>query len=334
MSAAAVTASASVRPPAFDVGVPVRLPARADGRRMHTLSASSYELWQQCEERWRRRYLLGEREPPSPAMMLGTAVDRALGWMYERRIEGELPERGDVLVAYARLYEENERDRRSAVWTAAEPEQLIRAWGLRCVEVFLDRIAPLVGRAVSVQRELTLKLNDACEWKIRGYVDLETIRDEPVAVTDHGLVLAIDAAPPKDHTVVTRCEAGEPIVTDYKVKSRYITRQEADGDLQAGLYLLDRRLRGDPAGGFVFANLIKPGGRRAAIDGRLLLTTRTERQMRGVLDRFAQMASEITARVEQFGFERPWKFADPRQSFPCRQRFCAYAQRCPGWSGL
>jgi hypothetical protein len=327
---------AAAAPPAGGGGmsVPLQLPPRYDGRRITTLSASSYELWQSCEEKWRRRNLLGEREPKSPAMFLGIAVDQALGWLHEHQIAGADPEAGDVLKAYGELFEANERDRRDTAWTDDEPESMIRAAGLRCVEIYLERMLPLIGQPVATQREIEVRLHPACEWSIKGFIDLETVRDRPVDVTDKGLVIPAGEKAPRGQRVVARRPEREPAINDYKVKTRFISAGEAAGNVQCGIYVLDRRLRGEPPVPFVFANLVRPGSNRNGFDGRLQLTERNDAQLRSVMVRFAQMANAIVERVELFGYERPWKFADPRQSFPCRRRFCGWADSCPGWSGL
>jgi len=47
------------------IPVPRRLPERYDGEPLRHLSPSSYALWVSCPEAWRRRYIKGEKPPPS-----------------------------------------------------------------------------------------------------------------------------------------------------------------------------------------------------------------------------------------------------------------------------
>src|SRR3712207_2703949 len=82
--------------------VPVRLPLRSDGTRLTTLSASSLRLFWKCPERFRRRYLLREREPQRGPMVLGKAVGAAATTPFSARIAGEpltLSEADDLVVA-------------------------------------------------------------------------------------------------------------------------------------------------------------------------------------------------------------------------------------------
>src|SRR5579884_3342154 len=67
------------------IPVPRRLPERYDGESLGHLSPSSYSLWVSCPEAWRRRYIKGEKPPPSGSMFLGSRVDDALS-AYHRRI--------------------------------------------------------------------------------------------------------------------------------------------------------------------------------------------------------------------------------------------------------
>src|SRR5438105_8943636 len=102
------------------IPVPKRLPERYDGEPLRHLSPSSYGLWVSCPEAWRRRYIKGEKPPPSGAMFLGSRVDDALS-AYHRRIL----EHGDRLAVdqVLDLYRERwhaeldaERDKQGIDW--------------------------------------------------------------------------------------------------------------------------------------------------------------------------------------------------------------------------
>jgi hypothetical protein len=56
---------------------------------------------------------------------------------------------------------------------------------------------PLIGRTVATQREIEVRLHPECEWSIKGFIDLETVRDRPVDVTDKGLVIAAGEKAPR-----------------------------------------------------------------------------------------------------------------------------------------
>jgi hypothetical protein len=65
----------------------------------------------------------------------------------------------------------------------------------------------------------------------------------------------------------------------------------------------------------------------------LVGTSRGAGQLRGVLARIAQAASQIAALYERFGPDRPWGSADPG-GWKCSLRYCAHHAGCPGGAGL
>src|SRR5437868_14960564 len=90
LTVAGADLSAPAPPPtaaelAARIPVPQRLPERYDGEPLRHLSPSSYMLWVSCPEAWRRRYIKGEKPPPSGSMFLGSRVDDAVS-AYHRRI--------------------------------------------------------------------------------------------------------------------------------------------------------------------------------------------------------------------------------------------------------
>src|SRR5436305_4496986 len=83
------------------IPVPRRLPERYDGEPLRHLSPSSYSLWVSCPEAWRRRYIKGEKPPPSGSMFLGSRVDDALSAYHRRILEhGDRLEVDQVLDLY------------------------------------------------------------------------------------------------------------------------------------------------------------------------------------------------------------------------------------------
>ena len=79
----------------------MQLPCRLDGQRLEHLSASSYRLFVECPEAWRRRYIAGERSPKNAGMVIGSRVDDALTDYYRHQLEhGEQLPAEEVLDRY------------------------------------------------------------------------------------------------------------------------------------------------------------------------------------------------------------------------------------------
>lgn len=289
--------------------VPLSLPPMPDGSPRDHLSVSSYSTWRQCREKWRRRYILGIRDPENGAMFLGKRVDDTLTHMYRLRIAGEHLAADQVADVFRGIWQD-ELAKASVIWTNEEPRDRLFSVGLEAIAYFLEHMAPLLGEPVATQRKIQMRLAPQAQWTVLGYVDLETV---------------IDGA---DEEGPSRQEAA----VDYKVKGKVIQQQEADGDMQAGLYLTQRALEDNPADRFMFASLRKPDKRaqNGAVGGSVVTTAPSPLRYRKVLIRLAQFAREINAAYHTFGPDQSWEFATPGENFPCSPKFCSHWDHCPG----
>ena len=172
----------------------------------------------------------------------------------------------------------------------------------------MAELIPHLGDPVDVQRRLEFTIAPDLEWTVLCYLDLETLKERPDGEQS-------------------------PAVIDFKVKNTPITKDKADADPQAGLYLAGRWLEDYPASELCFAQIAKPGKRRKQMAASLVSTGRTTGQLRGVLARLALAASQIAACHERYGPDQPWGFADPT-SWKCGPRYCAHWAACPGGRGL
>jgi PD-(D/E)XK nuclease superfamily len=294
------------------IPVPTGLPPAADGEPLRHLSATSYQRWLGCPESWRRYYLKGERPAPSGSMFLGSRVDDALSayhrWMLEH---GDRLSIDQVLDIYRELWAaglDEENGKQGVNWKEELPERQAFELGSQAIGLALSDLVPHLGDPVDVQRRLEFAIAEGLEWTVLSYLDLETLKTD---------------------------QRGElvPTVVDFKVKGSLVSKDQADSDPQAGLYLAGRWLEEYPAREFCFAQIAKPGKRRKQMSASLVSTTRSTGQLRGVLARVALAASQIVACYERYGPDQPWGFADPT-SWRCSPRFCHLWATCPGGRGL
>ncbi len=294
------------------IQVPRRLPTRYDGEPLRHLSPSSYSLWVACPEAWRRRYIKGEKPPPSGSMFLGSRVDDALSAYHRRILEhGDRLALDQLLDLYREQWQaelEAEIDKQGVKWEEELGERAAFELGKQAVELAIAELVPHLGDPVDVQRRLEFSIAPDIEWTILCYLDLETLREH---------------------------EDGEPAptVVDFKVKNTLISQPQADSDPQAGLYLAGRWLEDYPARELCFAQIAKAGKRRKQMGAALVSTTRSPGQLRGVLARLALAASQIAVSYERYGPDRPWGFADPT-SWKCSAKFCPHWNSCLGGRGL
>lgn len=222
------------------------------------LSLSSLRLFMQCPERWRRRYLDKELEPPSGKMILGGAAGAALAQNFGHQLES-----GEALCTEAVLDEfasewEDRCGREEVDWRQDLPGEL-KDSGVGALSIYHRLIAPTIA-PVSVEREFELSW-PGVQWKLTGFIDLED---------------------------------SDGLVRDYKMSARRMTQPDADADLQPTIYMAARRAEGDPAAGFRFDTMIRTKQPKAEV----VETERSELQLDLLTDRIFGLAREIEYRCE------------------------------------
>ena len=231
------------------------------------LSASSIQTFLFCPEKWRRKYIAREYEPPSGNMVLGSAVHAAEAHADSVQIEtGERP--GSELVQDLFSDEWEDRTSREEVdYGFAKPGEL-KDSGVRVIRVYDEQIAPKL-EPVSVEREIHLDLAHV-DWGFRGYLDLE--------------------------------EADGALV-DRKVRGTKMSKQAAGTQLAVAPYMLARRAEGNPASVFRFHTFVRTKTPYAEI----VPTTRTDAQLDAFVDRLYRVGAEIAWRVEHdvWGYAPP-----------------------------
>src|SRR5438105_8592858 len=149
--------SAPAAPPtaaelAARIPVPRRLPERFDGEPLRHLSPSSYTLWVSCPEAWRRRYIKGEKPPPSGSMFLGSRVEDALSAYHRRILEhGDRLALDQVLDTYRDQWMtelEVEKDKHDVEWEEDLSERGAFELGRQAIELAMVELIPHLGDPV------------------------------------------------------------------------------------------------------------------------------------------------------------------------------------------
>jgi hypothetical protein len=344
--------------------VPARIDAirQHDGRAITHLSKSSLELFSACPESWRRRYLLGEKHPTPPRMLLGTIVDNALTWLARKQIAGHEPEQGDLrhyYLAHA-IPAALARERRGVAWRDGERLEDLRVLGWRALLAYRRDLAPVLGRAIAAQRRIEFKLTPTATWTVEGCLDLEMMTreviavdleedspirynrsSEPVAVAVEGhWIRSTDPKRPRGRDYLESISARYRLeerhieeIADYKVLNKAPSQADADDDLQITTYLAGRDIEGSPSERFRWVAMCKPTKTRGFV-GRTVASYRSANQRRGVLARYANAARSINAFWREFGPDQPWQYADPKGSWRCSRSMCDHWERCSGGRGF
>lgn len=221
------------------------------------LSASSVSTYIKCPLRWKRRYIDREYEPPSGALILGSAVHAAESEADSIQIDtGGRPD--TIVVQDAFSDEWDDRSEREEVdWGKDKPGDL-KDVGVKAIAAYDREIAPSI-QPVTAEREIRLDFAHV-DWQFHGYLDLE--------------------------------EADGAIV-DRKVRGSKMSSAAADTELAVAPYMLARRAEGNPAPVFRFHTMVKAKAPYAEI----VPTVRTDKQLDAFVDRLYGIAAEIHWRV-------------------------------------
>jgi hypothetical protein len=195
--------------------VPVQLPRRryGPGHRLDVLSVTSVRAFERCPEAFRRRYLLGEREPTNLSMLMGSVVGDSLAHFFQHQIDNEPLARSEVDDLAVSIFDQKIA---GAVLGDGDDPVAAKAQCRSGVDSYLEELAPRI-RPISVERRASFRLAEEQEWRFVCFFDLE-------------------------------CEDEIP---DLKFGEERVSEARVLKDLQATAYAYCRWAEGTPAG-FVF----------------------------------------------------------------------------------
>lgn len=256
------------------------------------LSASSLSTFMRCPEKWRRRYVCREYEPPSGNLILGSAAHAA-----ETQSDADYMESGApapveaVLDHYAAEFDHEVAEAEDVDWGDHKPGALKDA-GAGALTVYHRRIVAEMPKPIAIEREARLILDDDLDFL--AYMDLET----------------------EDGTTVDRKFAG-----------RAWSKGREAHELGATSYLAIRRAEAErdgvePSGRFAF-HIATHGTKNPSAEVRE--TTRTDAELDHFIARIYDTAEEIEWRLETDN----WAFAQPSDPL-CGEKYCGYWDDCLG----
>lgn len=283
MTRTAVAAAGLDVPRRPPLEVPARLPVRS-------LSVSSIRRYARCPEDWRRHYVLGEPERVGVAALAGRAYGAAVQAWFWARLRGEAlsAAEADDLLGLEFAAEVAEAGRERTLTEDRDPEAALE--GARApLRGYLESVAPKVAEPRAIERELRAAFPGA-EWSFVGYLDVDCAQ----------------------------------LVVDIKLSgSTRWSQRTADGDLQAGAYLLLRSLAGEPAERFEF-HVARPGREEIGV-----IETRRSTGQLAHLEALIALTARRIARADETG---DWGYGT--EGWWCSERWCEHWHRCPAGGGL
>jgi hypothetical protein len=233
------------------------------------LSVSGVRTLRQCPERWRRRYIEKDYEPPTGKMTLGKLVGAAETQSDHVWIDSGEPLGTDqVLDAYRDEWRST--DAGEVNWQGDAPSTLEDS-GRSALRAYHRDVVSTMAAPVDAEREARLEVEhpDGSLVEFVAYVDVET---------EDGLVI------------------------DRKVTTKKWSQDQADADSQVDGYLAARRAEDNPASGFEFHPMVRT---KAPYAQEPLETDRSDEQLDHFLLDLLGAADEIAWRMETDN----WSFA-------------------------
>ncbi len=257
------------------------------------VSATSLTMYARCPEQWRRRYLLGEKEPPKGHLVWGTAHHRAAEHNYQQKIDSheDVPvgEVEEVFAAAVDREVDAAGGESQVEWDSSKGAADVKDRGVRLARAYREQAAPFV-QPVQVEQRFDVFV-PGVPVPVIGYLDV---------VCDGRLV-------------------------EMKTASRKMTEPKPQHRAQAGIYQMAAHL---PVHFHVGAKTKEPGVYTPAGDPGLEVPftpgglERTERWVRMVCDR-------IVADYRRHGAVEPWLGAVAQSDNPCG--WCGYRGSCGWW---
>jgi len=135
------------------------------------LSVTQVRMFERCPEQYRRRYVLGHKEPPRGHLIWGGADHKTFEYNFAQKIEtgADLP-RSELIDLFSHHVDTLIDEAGEVDWgKSSRDETLTRGAGL--VAAYRDDVAPRV-QPVAVEREISLDVG--LPVPLLGYIDVET----------------------------------------------------------------------------------------------------------------------------------------------------------------
>jgi len=271
--------------------------------RIKHLSATSLGMFRRCPEQFRHRYILGEKERPGEALVIGSMFHNALEWNYKAKIESHEDQPLSDLTQYLQ--------------DVAVPEVLAEYGGID--EISWDVADPQDGLMVA---------RTDSERVLAAYRNTVTERIQPVAVEQE---FRIPTEPVEILGYLDTCTADRRVI-DTKTGKQVATKLKPSWMLQATLY---SAATGWPA---EYHSISRAAHPRivTALESEGMIQQPNATQFRNVLASARTVADMISYLWTTLGPDQTWptwgKFADWSMTFsPCGN--CGWRKVCPAWAG-
>lgn len=286
------------------------------------ISASSLKTFVRCPEQFRRRYLLGEKQPPAAAHLWGRADHAAIELNFKQKIEShvDLPLE-DVQLAFATTLDEEVAEAGGLNELLWKPDERgskkkvmadVKDRGVAGVTEY-HRVASPIVQPEAVEESFVIppeRIGTPVE--IHGRVDL-------LAAASGGSVLDVTDLSGEPATVLPRR------IVDRKTAAKKASKLNAEWSMQAAVYQLAFWL---PHEWQVTVKTQKP---YVMVGDEHLMMKASPYRKRWVERYVLTLVKQLAWCYVEFGAEQPWPGA-LMHDWACAPAYCGFRATCPWWA--
>lgn len=272
------------------------------------LSASSISMFMRCPEQFRQRYVLGLKEAPGAALVLGRGFHFAQEFNFRHKLQsGEDASVANVQEAYHHGWD-MELEKFGGVseikWDSEKPDTL-REKGEKLAVQYRVAVAPPL-QPIAVEQEFSVVLRDV-PVPVIGFIDLRARREIESSVLEAATV------------------AGRPATIDYKTAKSVQRALKPEWLLQARLYQSVTRERVE----YHVATKTKDPKIVTPADAEQLAIEPSDTAIRLTSTLVARVARQIAWHYAEFGPDVAWPGAI---THPWACGFCGFRPSCHWWA--
>jgi len=286
--------------------------------RIKHLSATSIGMFRRCPEQFRHRYILGEKERPGEALVVGSAFHEGLEFNYEQKMASFVDRPTAEVVEYLQdvgvpkvIEEHGGEDNIAWDKDPAKGVETLRRDSERILIRYHEQVVPRI-QPVALEEELFIR-HASLPVPIIGYID---VRAGSEVHFDNG---------PGGEWIADR-------VIDTKTGKQSVSKLKPSWQLQATLY---GAMTGLPVEYHSISRAATPKI-TTALESSEMVFTPSEVKTTNVVKTASTVASMIAWLYTTLGPDQTWptmgRFADWSMSFsPCNN--CGWRKVCPAMEG-
>ena len=261
-------------------------------------------MWSRCPEQWRQRYVLGKKEAPGAALVIGSGFHFAQEHNFRQKIDShdDLPVE-EIAEAFHHGWE-RELERYGGVteviWDEREKPDTLRVKGEKLAVAYRTAVSPSL-QPEAVEHEFLLPV-EGVPVPLKGFIDFIGTREKGTPFDDG--------------------YESQDLVVDYKTSAKSMRELKPEWGLQARVYQMEsgRRVEYHVAVKTKDPSIITP------VDAPALGLELSDTAARTVTKQLQRFTAQMDWYYREFGPDEPWPTGAPFYGWACG--YCGFANNC------